>query len=429
MNWNEFNIKSMGDYHDHYLKKDVSLLADVFERFIDKCLKFYKLNPCHYVSSPGLSWDAMLKMAGVKLGKIFDIDMYLFIEKGLRGGISYIAKRYAKANNKYMNDYDPKKQSTFISYLDMNNLYGWAMSEYLPYEGFKWLKNVDKFDVMSINEKSPIGYFLEVDLEYPDELHELHNDYPLAPEKLAISYDMLSDYRKKIADKYEIKVGDVKKLIPNLGNKTNYVLHYRNLQLYLSLGMKLTKIHRMLKFKQSDWMKKYINFNTDKRKNAANDFEKYFFKLMINSVYGKTMENVRKRINVRLVNNEKDLKYTIRLTHITHKIFNKKYAAIHEIKPVLTLNIPIYLGFTVLELIKWLMFDFHYSFIKKLSDAEMLLTDTDSLTYKIKSENVYEELFKHKHLLDFSNYPEGSKFFYEANKKLLVKWKTSQTEK
>ena len=130
---------------------------------------------------------------------------------------------------------------------------------------------------MSINEKSPIGYLLEVDLKYPDELHELHNDYPLAPEKLAVSSDMLSKYCKKIADKYEIKVGDVKKLIPNLGNKTNYVVHYRNFQLYLSLGMELTKIHRVLKFKQSDWMKKYIDFNTDKRKNAANDFEKDFF--------------------------------------------------------------------------------------------------------------------------------------------------------
>ena len=126
------------------------------------------------------------------------------------------------------------------------------MSEYLPYEGFKWLNNVDEFDVMSISEKNPIGYFLDVDLKYPDELHELHNDYPIAPEKIAVSSDMLSNYCKKIADKYEIKVGDVKKLIPNLGNKTNYVVHYRNLQLYLSLGMKLTKIHRVLKFKQSD---------------------------------------------------------------------------------------------------------------------------------------------------------------------------------
>ena len=116
----------------------------------------------------------------------------------MRGGISYIAKRYGKENNKYMNDYDPKKQSTFISYLDMNNLYGWAMSEYLPYEGFKWLKNVDKFDVMSINEKSPIGYFLEVDLEYSDKLHELHSDYPLGPENLLVQVICCRNIFKKL---------------------------------------------------------------------------------------------------------------------------------------------------------------------------------------------------------------------------------------
>ena len=140
----------------------------------------------------------------------------------------------------------------------MNDLYGWAMSEYLSCGRFKWLKNTDKFDIMSISDKSSIGYFLEVDLEYPDELHALHNDFPLAPEKIAVSSDMLSKYCKKNADEYEIKVGDVKKLISNLGNKTNYVVHYRNLQLYLSLRMKLTKIHRVLKFKQSDWMKNIL---------------------------------------------------------------------------------------------------------------------------------------------------------------------------
>ena len=155
-------------YHDHYLKKDVLQLADVFEKFIGTCLKYYGLDPCHYFSSPGLSWDAMLKMTDVKLEKISDIDKYLFIEKGLRGGISYIAKRYAKANNKYMNDYDPKQQSTFISYLDMNNLYGWATSEYLPYKEFNWLKNIDEFNVMSISKKGLIGYLLEVDLKYSD---------------------------------------------------------------------------------------------------------------------------------------------------------------------------------------------------------------------------------------------------------------------
>ena len=194
--WDKFNMKNMGDYHDHYLKKDILFLADVFEKFIDTCLKFYGLDPCHYFSSPGLSWDVMLKITGVKFKKISDTDKYLFIEKGLREGISYIAKRYAKAN-KYINDYDPKNLSTFITYLDMNNLYGWAISENLPYGEFKWLKNVDEFGVMSISEKSPIGYFLEVDLEYPDELHKLHNDYPLAPEKLAVSSDMLSNYCKK----------------------------------------------------------------------------------------------------------------------------------------------------------------------------------------------------------------------------------------
>ena len=153
-------------------------------------------------------------------------------------------------------------------------------------------KNVDKFDVMSISEKSLIGYLLEADLKYSDKLHELHNDYPLAPEKLAVSSDMLSKYCKRTADKYEIKVDDIKKFIPNLGNKTNYVVHYRHLQLYLSLGMKLAKIHSVLEFKQSDWITKYIDFNTKKRMNAANDFEKDIFKLMINSFYGKTIENL-----------------------------------------------------------------------------------------------------------------------------------------
>ena len=151
--WDKFKMKNMGGYHDHYLKKDVLLLIDVFEKFISTCLKYYELDPCHYCSSPGLSWDAMLKMADVKLKEISDIDQYLFIEKGTRGGVSYIAKRYAKANNKYMCDYDSNKPSTFIIYLDKNNLYGWAMSEYLPYEEFEWLKNVDELDVMSIDKK------------------------------------------------------------------------------------------------------------------------------------------------------------------------------------------------------------------------------------------------------------------------------------
>ena len=190
----------MGDYHDHYLKKDVLLLADVFEKFIDMFLKLYRLYHCHYLSSPGMSWDAMLKMTGAELEKIFDIDMYLFVEKGLRREISYIAKRYSEVNNKYMKHYDPTKPSKYISHIDMNNLHGWAMSGYFHYGEFKWLENLNNFDINSISEKRPVGYILEVDLEYPDELHVLHSDYSLVPEKLPIPCDMLSDYGKKIAD-------------------------------------------------------------------------------------------------------------------------------------------------------------------------------------------------------------------------------------
>ena len=158
--------------------------------------------------------------------------------------------------------------------------------------------------------------------------------------------------------------------------------------------------------------------------NAANDFEKDFFKLMINSVYGKTVENLRKRINVQLVSNVEDfLKYFSKPTYNTHKIFGKDYAAIQEIKPVLILNKRIYVGFTVLDLSKSKMYDFHYNFIKKNFDAELLFTDTDSLTYEIKSENVYEEFFKWKDLFDFSNYSKDSKFFDETNKKVIGKMK------
>ena len=277
---------------------------------------------------------------------------------------------------------------------------------------------------MSINKKRDVGYFLEVDLEYPNELHELHNDYLLAPQKLAVSNNMLSAYCKKTANEYDIKVGNVKKLIPNLKNKTKYVLHYRNLQLHLSLGMKLTKIHRALQFKQSDRMKRFIDFNSEKRKNVANYFEKDFFKLMITSIYGKTIENLRKIINVRLVNNAKDfLKNTSRPTYVTHKLFDKDYAAIHEIKSVLVLNKPIYVRFTVSDLSKWMMYDFHYNLIKKNFDAELLFTDTDSLAYEIKSENVYEEFYKWKDLFDFSNYSKDSKFSDDTNKKVIGKMK------
>ena len=186
--WDIFKLK-MGEYHDLYLKSDILLLADIFETFTKTCLQYYKVDPAHYFTSPGLSWDAMLKMTGIKLELMTDLDMFQFIEKGMRGGISYISHRYGKANTKYMKDYDSSGPSKFIMYLDMNNLYGASMSQCLPTGGFKWLnqKKIGKINLSTYTADSKKGLILEVDLQYPSNLHNLHNDYPLGAEKMKVT--------------------------------------------------------------------------------------------------------------------------------------------------------------------------------------------------------------------------------------------------
>ena len=431
--WNTLNLKNMGEYHDLYLKTDILLLTDVFENFRKTCLTYYKLDPLHYITSPGLAWDAMLKMTKINLELITDIDMQLFIERGMRGGISYIAHRHAEANNKYMNNYDPDKPSSYIMYLDANNLYGWAMSQPLPYRNFKWLYpdtvfyvGKRKVDDTIIEKKKGIGHIYEVDLEYPEELHDLHNDYPCAPEKIKVSDDMLSDYCREIKNKFTISSGNVSKLIPNLNDKKNYVIHEELLKLYLNLGLKLKKVHRVLEFDEKPWLKPYIDFNTDKRTNAKNAFEKEFFKMMNNSVYGKTMENVRKRSNIYLETDPDHLlRQVAKPTYVSHKIFHENLVAVHMKKNFLKLDKPSYVGMCILDLSKVLMYDFHYNFIKaKYGDrAKLLFTDTDSLSYHIQTDDVYEDLYKHKEMFDNSDYSKSSKFYFDENKKVIGKFK------
>ena len=426
--WNTFGLKTMGDYHDLYLKSDTLLLADIFENFRKTCLQYYKLDPCHYFSSPGLSWDAMLKMTKIKLELVTDIDMYQFIEKGLRGGTSYIANRFSEANNKYMENFDENLPSKYIMYLDANNLYGWAMSQYLPTGNFKWLtkKQIEQTNLARYSEEQDEGLLLEVDLDYPQELHDLHNDYPLAPEKLKVNKNMLSEYCQKIAGKFNISSGQVHKLITTLGKKEKYVLHYRNLQLYLSLGLKLKKVHRVLQFNQSPWLKKYIDFNTNKRTLSKNDFEKNFFKLMNNSVFGKTMENLRKRVDVRLVTDkEKLLKLSSKPSYVSSKIFNENLVAVHKIKETLLMNRPAFVGACILDLSKTFMYDFHYNYIKcKYGDkAKLLFTDTDSLTYEIETPDAYADFLQNKDIFDNSDYNKKSPFYFDHNKKVIGKFK------
>ena len=327
-----------------------------------------------------------------------------------------------------MKEYDKNAPSKYLMYLDANNLYGWAMSQYLPTGGFRWMteKQINNIDLAKYHENSREGLILEVDLEYPQKLHDLHNDYPIGPEKIKVTDDMLSGYSKKIAQKYKISTGLVHKLIPTLNDKKKYVLHYRNLQLYTDLGLKVTKVHRVLKFNQSPWLKQYIDFNTEKRKNAKNSFEKDFFKLMNNSVFGKTMENIRKRIDVRLVtDSEKLIKWASKPTYVSSKIFNENLVTVHKIKEKITLNKPAYVGMCILDLSKVLMYDFHYNYIKNNygDKARLLFTDTDSLTYEIEAEDVYNDFWNDKDKFDNSDYPESSLYFDKMNKKVVGKFK------
>ena len=229
----EFECQSFRDYHDLYLRSDVLLLAEVFENFRDICLNYYKLDPAHFYTSPGLSWQACLRMTKIELELLTDPDMYLFIEEGLMGGISMISNRYSKANNPYIVGYDNDQKTNYIMFLDANNLYGHAISKPLPEGGLVWLneEEIIELDLTNIADDGEEGYILEVDLKYPPHLHDLHSDYPLAPEKMKVTTDMLSPYCQQLASDLHLKPGSVSKLVPNLKDKTKYIVHYHNLKL------------------------------------------------------------------------------------------------------------------------------------------------------------------------------------------------------
>ena len=237
--WVTFGCFNLGDYTDLYCRTDVLLLADVFESFRKTCQKRYGLDPAHYYTSPGLSWDALLKKTGVSLELLTDYDQHLFIEKGMRGGISMVSKRHARANNPAVEGYDPEKPNSHILYLDANNLYGWAMSQPLPTGGFQWVEDCNQLSntITDLPADGPEGFILKVDLEYPQVLHDEHNSYPLAPERMVVQKEWMSDYQQDLLG-VGVAPTEVEKLVPNLHDKERYVTHYRNPQLYMALGMR-----------------------------------------------------------------------------------------------------------------------------------------------------------------------------------------------
>ncbi|XP_071056136.1 uncharacterized protein [Onthophagus taurus] len=425
--WKKFNCQTFKDYSDLYLKTDVLLLADVFEKFRRVCFKTYGLDPAHYYTAPGLSWDAMLKVTQIKLELLTDIDQVHFIKKGIRGGISQCSLRHGKANNKYMENYDANAPSKFLMYWDANNLYGWAMSQFMPVSNFKWLteNEIQNLDFNNIPDDSDFGYILDVDIAYPEHLHNLHNDLPFLAENLIPP---------------NCKCESDKRLIPNLFDKTNYVIHYRNLKQAVAHGLTIRKVNRVLSFKQSPWLKSYIDKNTELRQSAKNDFEKDFFKLMNNAVFGKTMENVDKRADVRLVTSWDDIRsgktagrprlgarsLIAKLNFKSVKVFTETFSAIQMERLHVVYDKPLYVGFTVLELSKLLMYDFYYDFLKSKygEDVQLCYMDTDSFTVLIKSDDVYNDVKLNLDKFDTSNYSPDNRFDIPLqNKAVLGKMK------
>ena len=413
--WNEFGLKNMGDYHDLYLETDVILLAYVFKSFRKVCLDNYGLDPAHFYTALGLAWKACLKKTGVNLELLKDPDMLLMFEHGIRSGITQSVHKWANVNSPYMVcEYDPLRPTNYLQYLDANNLYGWAMSQALPTGEFKWvdIENLKggarelkrTIDMMVRNSNHGVGYVLEVDVKYPRELHDLHNDLPFMCEK--------------------IRVSGVEKLVSNLHDKKKYVIHVKALKQALDHGLVLEKIHRVIQFKQSAWMKEYIDFNTRLRTVAKNDFEKDFYKLLNNSVFGKTMENIRKHRDIKLVNNKEDyLNQVMKPNFKGGVLMGADLMSCEMGKVKVKMNKPIYLGQAILDLSETIMYEFHYDYMKRKyneSDLKLLYMDTDSLVYNIKTEDFYKDIVEDVETrFDTSGYVPGRPLPIEKNKKVI----------
>ena len=340
------------------------ILADIFENFRQSCLKNYALDPGHFVSLPGLAWQACLKKTNVELELLTDYDVLLMVEEGIRGGICHAVQRYANANNKYMKDYDRKKKSCYIHSF---------MTEKLPVRGFKWVNDISKIDedfVKDYNKNDNKAYILNVDVDYPNKLQNLHSDLPFLPERMIIN--------------------NTKMLVCNLNYKKNYIVHINVLKQALDHGLKLRKVHRVIEFEQEAWLKEYIDVNTELRKKGTNDFEKDFFKLMNNVVFGKTMENVRKHRDIKLVKTDKKRNNLVLEPNFhTMKLIDNNLAIIEMRKVKVKMNKPIYLGLSILDISKITMYEFWYDYvnIKYEDKARLCYMDTDSFVVNIKTKD------------------------------------------
>lgn len=487
-------------YHRFYLELDVLLLSDVFESIRDVGLKNYGIDPSYYLSAPGYSQDCLYKYKldpndpKLRIELITDPEQYKFCEKSIRGGVSMIGeKRHAIANNKYMVNFDKSKPSKFIVYDDANNLYGYAMCQALPNGNFKWVNDVNSFLVndceklRNIGDNDNVGFIIECDIHTPENLHDKFDSFPLCPERKVINNEQISEFCKQslindivdkihdgIPDAYKsddqesaiieyynsissvkdgsdkldklkksglkLKEDKCEKLVLDLTPKKNYVCHYRYLKYCLEKGMIITKIHRILSFTQSKWMKPYIMYNTNMRAKATNNAEKDMFKLMNNSIFGKTMENVRNRFDFKFCRNGEELEKLVKkATYKSHNSINSNLIGCSMKKEKVKLNKAIFAGCSILDLSKLLMAQYHYEYIKVKypgNKSRLSFTDTDSFGYEIETNDIFADRAEltnfpglpddhpfQGNLFDFSDYPKDHELYCTDNKKVVAKFK------
>ena len=427
--WSQFNCSTLGDYLKIYLELDVNLLADVFQQFRKVTFNEDKLEATHFVSLPHISYISAFKSTKETIHLLQDPEQYTLFERGIRGGLTF--------TNKHLITSGP---GTILAYIDENNLYGNSLRQYLPHSNFEWCDEAeiqyfsDKDNILNIKDDNETGYLFEVDLNYPANIHDFTADYPLLPESGEITFDQFSPFMKdyyKLLHGTDRKYTPTRKLLLTQYNKEAYIVHYSILKFYLSMGIELVRVRRAIKFTQKPYLKTYIDENSKRRQKSQNAFEKDFYKLKNNSLFGKTMEDVRKRIDYKLKMTQHSVMKAIRspLFH-DRDIISDNLVGIHMLKPSVTLNKPIYIGQAVLEYSKLEMYQLYYCTLKPtplIRQLRLVGGDTDSFFLEINVDDhqiTRDDIFKEwSNKLDSSNYDKNHALYSIQNMAVLERFK------
>ena len=416
--WRAFKIKDLKAYLELYLKIDTVLLADCMEAFRKFCLGNFQLDPMNYVTLPSFAYDAFLKMSGERIKLFDDFDMHLFIDSGIRGGLTQASLKFAKANNPYIPDsFDPSQPTSYISYVDANGLYNYIMSSVcLPYDKYEWLEENEilwlKENILNIPDDGAEGYILSVNVKYPESLHNYHTWLPFLPEK-RIPPPNSSKHCK---------------LLACLNDKKDYVIHYVVLKQALQNGLILEKVNRGIKFLQKPYMKTFMEKCGELRKEAKNDpFKSATIKLIANANFGVNLMNPLKRKNIKLITNEKQLnKQVSKVEFEDRTIFDDSLVAVHLKRTEVLINRPNIVGFSILEHSKYYMYNFFYQFLMKkygVSNLKLIYHETDAYAFLVFTQDFYKDMIENEEWFVTSNYPPEHPCFSLEHEKKLGKFK------